>query len=185
MSTAPSDCPNVAPNVVLVGLMGTGKTSIGRMVAESLGLSFLDTDERIVSKAGMPIPDIFEAQGEEGFRDLESQVLDELGASRGKLIATGGGIILRECNRRLLKRLGFVIWLTASTEILAKRISQNRDRPLVQNTDPKARLAELMEIRKPLYQEVADFTVDTTELTVPETVHGLVESVHYHFACQV
>jgi shikimate kinase len=171
-------------NVVLVGLMGSGKSSVGRTVAEGLGLQFADTDAMIVEEAHRPITEIFADEGEDGFRRRETRALESLAKQQNLLLSTGGGIILCERNRQLLSQLGFVVWLTASIDTLAYRVSQNRDRPLLHTEDPKQRLIDLMDVRRSLYEEVSDLTVDTTDLTLPETVHGLVESIHYHFACK-
>ncbi len=171
-------------NVVLVGMMGSGKSSIGKRVAEGMGLTFVDTDERIVEMAGCSIPDIFDLEGEDGFRRRERAALQEMTPLRNHVIATGGGIILSKENRRTLRGLGYVIWLTASLDCLLFRVSQTRERPLVLTDDPRQRLADLMEQREALYDEVADLVVDTTELTMCETVHGLIESVNYHFGCR-
>lgn len=169
-------------NVVLVGTMGTGKSAVGRRVAESLGLRFVDTDDLIVEEAGMRIPEIFEREGEAAFRDRETAVLRKLAGCEGYVIATGGGAVLREENREILRRLGFVIWLTANVDVLARRVASNRERPLLQVADPKARIVELLAVRQPLYESVANLSVDTSELTVPETVFGLVESIRYQFS---
>jgi len=170
------------PNVVFVGLMGTGKSSVGRQVAENLALKFVDTDNLIIEEAGCSIPEIFDREGEDGFRARETKALTSLGEATGHLIATGGGIVVRPENRVLVKQLGYVVWLTASIKTLVFRVSQNRDRPLMQTSDPGKRMTDLMEARKALYEDVADLKVDTTDLTPPETVHGLIESIHYHFA---
>lgn len=184
LDSSPERIPAVArgSNVVLIGLMGSGKSSVGRQVAENLHFTFVDTDERIVAAAGCRIPEIFAREGEEGFRLRETSALQSLLGAQNHLVSTGGGIVLREENRGILRSLGFIIWLTASLDTLAFRIAQNRERPLMRCDNPREKLAELMAAREPLYQELADFTVDTTDLTVAETVHGLVESIHYHFA---
>ncbi len=171
-------------NVVLVGLMGSGKSSVGRTVAEGLGLEFADTDAMIVEEAHRPITEIFADEGEDGFRRRETRALESLTQRQNLMLATGGGIILRERNRQLLRQLGFVVWLTASIDTLAYRVAQNRDRPLLHTEDPKQKLLDLMTTRQGFYEDVADLTVDTTDLTLPETVHGLVESINYHFACK-
>ena len=123
-------------------------------------------------------------EGEEGFRCRETRALESLTQRQNLMLATGGGIVLSERNRQLLRQLGFVVWLTASIDTLAFRVAQNRERPLLQTKDPKQKLIDLMNIRKGYYEEVSDLTVDTTDLTLPETVHGLVESINYHFACK-
>ena len=172
-------------NVFMVGMMGCGKSAIGRKIAENLKLTFVDTDDLIIQEAGTSIPEIFAAEGEVGFRLRERRVLESLRGSSGQVIATGGGIVLSPENRATLQSLGYGIWLTASVDKLLFRISQNRDRPLMQTANPRETLVALLEEREPLYTEVADMVVDTTELTVCETVHGLVECINYHFGCQL
>ena len=171
-------------NVVMVGMMGCGKSAIGRQVAKGLSLSFVDTDELIVEEAGCSIPEIFADEGEAGFRRRERRVLERIHSLRGHVIATGGGIILSAGNRRLIRSLGYVILLKASLETLLLRISHNRGRPLLQRADPRQGLIELLQHREPLYEEVADMVVDTTDLTMPEAVHGLIDSINYHYSCQ-
>ena len=169
-------------NVFMVGMMGSGKSAIGRTIADNLGLTFVDTDALVESEAGMKIPEIFATEGESRFRERESRALASLQGSSGLVIATGGGIVLAEENRVRLRSLGYGIWLTASVDVLLRRISLNRDRPLMQTANPRERLVALLDQRKPLYEEVADMMVDTTDLTPAETVHGLVECINYHFA---
>ena len=172
-------------NVFMVGMMGCGKSAIGRKIAESLNLTFLDTDDMIVEEAGRSIPEIFAAEGEAGFRLREKRALKSLKGSSGQVISTGGGIVLSPDNRITLRSLGYGIWLTASVDKLLFRISQNRERPLMQTANPRETLLALLDEREPLYDEVADMVVATSELTVCETVHGLVECINYHFACQL
>jgi shikimate kinase len=147
-------------------------------------LTFVDTDAMIVEEAGRSIPEIFEDEGEAGFRNRERGVLEKANGLSCHVIATGGGVILKPENRQTIRSLGYVIWLTASVDQLLFRISQSRDRPLMQTADPKQRLIELLEMRKPLYEEVSDMVVDTTDLTLCETVHGLIDCINYHFSCQ-
>ncbi len=172
-------------NVVLVGMMGCGKTAIGRKLAESLKLTFVDTDSLVVEEAGRSIPEIFTDEREFGFRRRERRILERLRSVHHQVIATGGGAVIAAENRRILRSLGYVVWLTASLETLLFRISQNQERPLMQTRDPRRRLSELMEQRAEFYKEVAHIMVDTTELTMDETVHGLVESINYHFGCRL
>lgn len=172
-------------NVVMVGMMGCGKSAIGRKLADSLKLSFVDTDALIVEEAGRSIPEIFADESETGFRRRERRVLTQLQDVRDHVIATGGGIVVSAENRALLRSLGYVAWLTASIETLLFRVSQNRERPLMRTEDPRGRLVDLLEQRKGSYKEVADIVVDTSDLTMCETVHGLVESINYHFGCRL
>lgn len=187
MNLSPTGPPEEAEltNVVMVGMMGCGKSAIGRKLAESMRLTFVDTDQLIVKEAGRSIPEIFEDEGESGFRRRERRVLQSLQGSREHVIATGGGIVLARENREIIRSLGYVAWLTASLDTLLFRISQNRERPLMQTANPRQTLEELMDLRSPLYRDVADIVIDTSELTMCETVHGLVESIHYHFGCRL
>lgn len=163
-------------NVVLVGFMGTGKSSVGRKLAESLGFRFVDTDQRIVERAGKPIPQIFSDEGEEVFRDWESRALAECAAGDRQVIATGGGIVVREQNRDLLRQAGHVVWLKADPEVVLDRVSRNRNRPLLQTEDPMATIRDLLDSRVDLYRACADEEVNTSDLTLEETAHGLTES---------
>jgi shikimate kinase len=143
---------------VLIGLMGCGKSSIGRRLAKRLDIPLIDLDEYIVDKAGKTIPEIFAEQGEEAFRDLESTALrDVLGQSA--VIATGGGAVMREENRALLKSHPPVIWLKASPEFLAKRIDGDSNRPLIAEGETLKKLQMLAEVRYPIYEACADYIV--------------------------
>ena len=171
-------------NVILIGMMGSGKTSTGRPLAGSLGFGFLDTDQLVVKQAQMSIPGIFAKEKEEGFRKRETELLRELVGVKHHVISTGGGVVIRPGNRSLLRTLGFVVWLTADMDVLYNRVRHNRERPLLHTRDPRRTLEELAEARAPLYRETAHLTVDTTTLSSDETVHGIVDSAHYFFARQ-
>ncbi|MDO6422524.1 shikimate kinase AroK [Saccharophagus degradans] len=148
-------------NVVLVGPMGAGKSTIGRLLAARLAFHFYDTDSVIEERTGADIPWIFDVEGEEGFRARESAVLGELVHSAGAVIATGGGIIMREVNRELLSQAGAVVYLTASIDQLVERTCKDKKRPLLQVADPRAKIIELIKLRDPLYREVATCVVET------------------------
>lgn len=169
-------------NIVLVGFMGTGKSSVGREVARLLGYGFVDTDDLIVRNTGRKIPEIFETDGESGFRQLETGVLKDLSNAYRQVVSTGGGIVLSEENRNLVNRLGFVVWLTASEEETLRRVARSDDRPLINCDDPSARLQRLMKDRNPLYDGVADLSIDSTELSISEVAYGVVESARVYFA---
>lgn len=141
--------------------MGAGKTTIGRLLADELGLEFKDADREIEARSGVDIPWIFDKEGEPGFRARESAVLEELSLLDGVLISTGGGAVLAEVNRRLMRASGTVVYLHTSVEEQVRRTSRDRKRPLLQTDDPAAVLAQLMQIREPLYREVADVIIDT------------------------
>ncbi len=150
-------------NIFLVGPMGAGKTTIGRLLAEDLKKQFLDSDLVIEERAGADIAWIFDVEGEAGFRLRECNVIRELTALDDVVIATGGGAILSEVNRKNLRRGGTVIYLMATITQQVERTSRDQKRPLLQNTsDPRAKLTSLMEIRDPLYREIADHVVMTS-----------------------
>ncbi len=141
--------------------MGAGKTTIGRLLAKATGLKFYDSDREIELRTGVNIPLIFEYEGEEGFRRREHEVLAELVKLHGIVLATGGGIILRPDNRELLRHSGFVVYLNCAVEKQLERTARDDHRPLLKIPDPAKRLEELMAIRAPLYESIADLVVDT------------------------
>jgi shikimate kinase len=165
----------VLPNIVLIGFMGCGKSSVGRRIASLTGHRFVDTDELIVTRAGMSIPQIFAAEGEPGFRDRESAELRELVGADGVVLATGGGIVLREENRETLRRIGPVIWLHAEPDLLFERVSRNRKRPLLHTEDPRATFDALLTARLPIYEAAADLQIDSTRLSHDEAARAVLE----------
>jgi shikimate kinase len=160
-------------NIILVGYRGTGKSTVGRFLAQRLGWTFVDADERVESVAGKTIAEIFVAEGEVGFRDREAATLAELCGRSGCVIATGGGAILREGNRRLLRDSGFVVWLTAAPETLWERLNTDPTtaarRPNLTTTGGLEEVRNLIAAREPFYREVADF-VSNTGMLSPEMV---------------
>ena len=147
-------------NVYLIGLMGAGKTTVGRKLAELLLLDFIDIDQLVEQRTGVSISHIFEIEGESGFRDREVKLLAEASAGRQAVISTGGGIILRPENRRVMRKHGQVVYLRASLKILWQRLKDCQTRPLLQQPDPKAKLTQLMLERDPLYADEADIIVE-------------------------
>ncbi|AMX03981.1 shikimate kinase [Microbulbifer thermotolerans] len=145
--------------------MGAGKSTIGKLLALQLGLPFADTDKVLEDRTGADIPWIFDVEGEAGFRRRESEVLEDLCRGPVQVIATGGGIVLAEQNRRQLKKHGLVVYLQASADQLLERTAKNSNRPLLRVADPRARIIELLEQRDPLYREVADLICDTDDCT--------------------
>ena len=143
--------------------MGAGKSTIGRLLAKELRLSFKDSDKEIEQRTGANIPWIFDKEGEPGFRDREEAMIAELCALHGKVVATGGGVVMREANRRALHQGGRVIYLHASVEQQVGRTARDRNRPLLRTANPEATLRNLLEIRDPLYREIADLIVETDE----------------------
>src|SRR5450432_2685574 len=135
-------------SIVLIGFMGSGKSSVGRLLARQLGWSQIDTDELVAAEFGMPIPAVFARWGEEYFRDAETEVLRKLKASAAMVIVTGGGIVVRPENVRRLRELGTVVWLTADLPTFQKRLALRKNRPLLQTADPAATIATLLEQRR-------------------------------------
>ncbi len=155
--------------------MGAGKSTIGRTLATQLGLPFWDSDRVIEDRTGADIPWIFDVEGEEGFRQRESVVLEEILKGGASVLATGGGIVLKEKNRQLLKNVdGVVVYLSAPIDQLLERTSKDKKRPLLQVDDPEAKIRELIEQRDPLYQEVADHIVTTDRRGVKATVQSII-----------
>jgi shikimate kinase len=168
-------------NIYLVGPMGAGKSTIGRVLAAELHLSFRDSDKVIEDRTGADIPWIFDMEGEEGFRDRESAVLDELSKGQDVVIATGGGIILRTQNREMMKSSGYVCYLTASIEQLVERTARDKKRPLLQVENPRQKIIDLIALRDPLYREAADFVINTDRRPpklVAQEIASLVGSAH-------
>jgi shikimate kinase len=153
-------------NVYLVGPMGSGKTAVGRQLARDLGLKFLDSDLEIEKRTGVDVAYIFEREGEAGFRTREKCMLAELAAQSDLVVATGGGAILDEQTRETLKRSGTVVYLMTDVDEQLRRTRHNRKRPLLMAEDPRAVLESLMAVRRPLYETVADVSIDTTGMKV-------------------
>jgi shikimate kinase len=164
-------------NVFLIGPMGSGKTTIGQKLAQRLGLDFHDTDQEIQDRTGVDISLIFEIEGEEGFRDRESRVLDELTSARRVLVATGGGAILRPANRQWMRERGVVIYLKASVEQQLARLRHDKTRPLIQFEDRESRLQELASQRDPLYAELADLTFPARNRSVEQSVERILQAL--------
>lgn len=174
----------LAGNFFLVGLMGAGKTTVGRALARKTGKTFYDSDHEIEAKTGVKVATIFEIEGEQRFRDRESCAIAELVQRDNIILATGGGAILRAENRQLLKSHGIVIYLRANIDDLLARTQHDRNRPLLQTADPRAKLESLFKERDPLYTEVADLIVDTTQqnvnLLVTQLETQLLQRQHLH-----
>lgn len=160
-------------NIFLVGLMGAGKTSVGRRLARRLGKSFYDCDEEVEQATGVRIPVIFEIEGESGFRAREARMLAELAVRSEIVLATGGGAVLIDANRDRLRSRGTVVYLRATVRDLLNRTRHDKNRPLLQAVDPRARLTELYEKRDPLYRDVAHLTIDTGNQSLTSLVNRL------------
>ncbi|MGE0387813.1 MAG: shikimate kinase AroK [Gammaproteobacteria bacterium] len=167
MTTEPTD------NIFLIGLMGAGKTTIGRRLAEVLKLRFLDVDHEIERRTGATVALIFDVEGEPGFRAREARLIDELTRDTGQVLATGGGAVIDPQNRRHLAERGFVVYLQASVDLLHARTRGDKRRPLLQTGDPRARLAALLEQREPMYLACADLIVNTSRRTVRQLVEHI------------
>ncbi len=148
-------------NVFLVGPMGAGKSTIGRLLAADLRLDFKDTDKEIEDRSGVDIPWIFDMEGEAGFRDREAAMLDELTQLDKTLLATGGGVILKPENRKAMAGRGRVVYLMTSIDEQVRRTARDKKRPLLNTEEPRKVLTDLMSLRHPLYEEIADYVIDT------------------------
>lgn len=164
----PHDLP-----IFLVGMMGAGKTTIGRGLARALGREFIDLDHELEARCGVRVPVIFEIEGEAGFRRRESTALQECTQRRGIILATGGGAILADENRRLLRERGIVMYLRASVDELFRRTCRDRNRPLLATADPRGTLRDLMVKREPLYNEVADLVIETGSTPITTLIKAI------------
>lgn len=169
-------------NIVLVGFMGTGKSSVGRLISAMLAYEFVDTDELIAKRAGAPVSEIFAEQGEETFRDLETEVLSSLSGDRRRVIATGGGAVLREENRSILRDLGFVALLTASEDVIYRRVRRSTHRPLLRTSNPREVIRKRLRERTPLYQAAAHWSFDTTDIPRDVVAEAVLTAEAEHFA---
>ncbi len=160
-------------NIFLIGPMGSGKTAVGRRLAHDLDRPFVDSDSVIEERTGVDIPFIFEKEGEDGFRRREAAVIDELTGRDGIVLATGGGTILADINRRHLTSRGFVIYLTATVRQQIERTSRGKERPLLNSGDPQQILTELLAVRDPLYREIADLCTGTDNRTVASVANEI------------
>jgi shikimate kinase len=167
-------------NIFLVGLMGAGKTSVGRLLAKRFSKTFYDCDQEIERRTGVKIPVIFEIEGEAGFRLREATVLRELAVLSDIVLATGGGAILHEDNRQALMQNGTVVYLRASLDDLWQRTRHDRNRPLLHTADPRTRLEELFAQRDPLYREVASLIMDTGNHSLGNLANRLEQRLREH-----
>lgn len=172
---------NPAPNLVFVGPMGAGKTSVGRRVAQRLGLEFIDTDQLLEARTGASIPLIFELEGEPGFRQRERALVAELCARNGLAIATGGGAVLDPENRRVVRERGFVVHLHVDVDEQLRRLARDRQRPLLQAPDRHERLRVLARQRQALYEEVADLRFEGGQRSVAQAARALLATIQAHW----
>jgi len=164
-------------NLILVGMMGSGKTTMGRTLSKHLGKLFVDSDEEIKKRTGVTIPHIFDVEGEPGFRLRESAAISDMVKRDNMVLATGGGAVLAEQNRILLQQCGIVIYLRASVHDLWHRTKHDRNRPLLQTADPYGKLMELYQQRDPLYQQMADIVVQSGKQSVQGLMLHLVDEI--------
>ena len=173
-------------NIALIGFMGTGKTAVGQALAKKLHRKFLETDSLIEKKAGKPIPEIFQQDGEIAFRELEIEVTKEIAEGKNSVIACGGGIVLNKINIDRLKDGAIIAYLTASPRIILKRVSaQVGQRPLLEVENPILAIRELLKFRKPFYEQAVDIRIDTTKLDIDAVIEQIIdrlkEDESFHF----
>lgn len=172
----------IAGNLFFIGLMGVGKTTLGKHIAQKLGRSFYDSDDEICLRTGVSIATIFELEGEQGFRQRESLIIDELTNYKNIVLATGGGAVLNEKNRHNLSERGTVIYLHASPKILLKRTQHDKSRPLLQVENPLAKLEELYNIRDGIYRETAHIIIEADQnyfhITIDKILKKLQQKHH-------
>jgi shikimate kinase len=164
-------------SIVLVGMMGAGKSCVGRCLQRQTKLPLVDTDDIVASKFGISIPEIFSKYSEQGFRDAEAQALGELAPAEPAIIVTGGGIVLRAKNVDVLKRLGVIVWLDSNEETLFERASRARTRPLLQGKNPREAFMQLLQQRLPLYAKAAHIRIDTSVLTDEEVAVAILSKL--------
>ncbi len=168
-------------NIILIGFMGSGKSSVGRFVAQRLGFQFLDTDALIVEREGLEISQIFALHGEAYFRDSETRTLESLASYSRCVISTGGGIVLREENRVILRELGLVVLLTAREEVIFERVNRTRKRPLLRTENPRETVARLLAERQPIYESTAQCVIDTSDLSRDEVSEAVIAAARGAF----
>ena len=171
---------NQKGNIILIGPMGSGKTSTGRMLAKEMGYAFADTDEEVTKRTGVSVAHIFDVEGEEGFRKRECLALKECLNDNNTILSTGGGIVLSKENRDLLQDRGTVVYLQTSIRFQVKRTASTNNRPLLQNKDPEETLEKLMLTRAPLYEEIADITIMTDNKSLQEISKEIQRAINEH-----
>jgi shikimate kinase len=164
-------------NIFLIGPMGAGKSAVGRYLARTMHLSFVDSDDEIESRTGVDIPFIFEKEGEEGFRKREAAVIDDLSKMDGVVLATGGGAVINPDSRSRLGGRGFVVYLYTTVDQQVARTQKGRERPLLESTDPRATLQELLDTRDPMYREIADIVVETDGRKVKSVANEIIDQI--------
>jgi shikimate kinase len=173
--TPPNEGPADRRALFLVGMMGAGKTTVGKRLARRLGWPFVDADRELEARLGVPVQTIFELEGEPGFRRREAALIDELTQRTDVVFATGGGAVLDAGNREVLRTRGRVVYLRASVGDLWHRLRRDKVRPLLRTADPRARIEELVARRDPLYREIAHLTIDTGRQPVEQVVDAILD----------
>lgn len=169
--------------IFLIGPPGVGKTTTGSRLAKLYGWDFFDTDRLIEERTGVRISDIFEIEGEEGFRTRETRILEEISEHQDAVIATGGGIVLSPYNRQVMKRKGTVVYLKASIDLLLARTRHDKNRPLLQGPNRKQNLTKLLNEREPLYEEIADIIVQSKQQSAAKLTQYLDQEIERYDAC--
>ena len=164
-------------NIFLIGPMGAGKSTIGRQLAQMLGMEFMDSDSVIEERAGADIDWIFDVEGEAGFRKRAERIINELTQGQGVVLSTGGGSILSKDNRNVLSARGIVIYLETTIDKQFERTQRDKKRPLLQNDDPRKTLEELAKIRNPLYEEIADITLQTDDQAAKLVATNIIDMI--------
>jgi shikimate kinase len=164
-------------SIVLIGMMGAGKSSIGNYLQRRTGLDLFDTDEAVAKKLGLSIPEIFERLGEQKLRQTETDVLQTFGSTKPAIVVTGGGTILRQENVNFLKRLGHIVWLDAGEATLFERATRRGNRPLLQTENPRARFSALLRERNPLYERAADVRIDTSTMDHEQVTDAILSRI--------
>ena len=180
---APADTALTRRTIALVGLMGAGKSSVGKRLADALGMAFHDGDDEIERAAGMTVPEIFDLYGEQPFREAERRVIARLLAGPPHVLATGGGAFMNEETRALMKEQATIVWLKADVEVLARRVARKDNRPLLRGKNPAEVLKALAEVRYPIYAE-ADIVVESGELPHAATVDTIITALRAHAEAQ-
>ena len=164
-------------NIFIVGPMGSGKSTVGKIISDELFLNFFDTDDEIESRTGASIDWIFDLEGEEGFRKRESSILEEMVKQNSIVLSTGGGIILSDSNREMLSSRGTVFYLSTPISVQIERTSKDKDRPLLKNGDPEEILTKLQKERKDLYESVSDHVIETENKSSQEVASEIINLV--------
>lgn len=165
-------------NIIIIGPMGVGKTTIGVSLAKELKLNFFDSDMEIINNTGVSIDHIFDIEGEDGFRIRETKILEEISKKSGAVIATGGGIVMSATNRKILKKTGLIIYLKSSIKELAKRTSNCKNRPIINKSDNiETTIKDIIKKREPLYKEIANLEIDTTKYSYKNLIKKIVNYV--------